>query len=48
MKEIKDGVQQNGTFLYVCQYLFSNFFVVGIGRVLNAIVGAFKLGSYVN
>ena len=36
VKEIKTGVQQNGTFLLVCVYHFSNLSAVGIGRMLNA------------
>ena len=52
MKEIKAGQQQTGTFLLACRFLFSNLFVMGIGRMLNAILddklGAFELHSSIN
>ena len=51
MKEIKAGLQKNGTFLSF-DALFSNLFAVGTGRILKAMkddkLGAFELHSSIN
>ena len=47
--QVKEMKVDMGAFLLVCWYLFSNLFMAGIGRMLNAIkddkLGAFELHS---
>ena len=38
VKEVMGGMQQTGAYLCVCWCLFPNLFMVGIGRMMNAMI----------